>query len=146
VIPVFFEAVTANPGADGSGLIWGRADDSAGAAYVNLPDGDSQISADGSNCRAGRRMPTATTLGLIRYAQFSLGYPPASDPKTLDNWPIRPADSVVLREAPPHRRGFHRPCVVRRVRRSCSPTRCSDLGIMRRAVRARIRLAYHNAK
>ena len=96
---------------------------------------------DGSNCRAGRRMPTATALGLTRYAQFSLGHPPASDRKTLDNWPIRPADSIVLREAPPHRRGFHRPCVVRRVRRSCSPTKCADLGIMRRAVRARLRLA-----
>jgi len=59
---------------------------------------------------------------------------------------IRAADSIVLCEAPPHRRGFHRPCVVRRVRRSCSPTECADLGIMRRAVRARIPLAHHNAK
>jgi hypothetical protein len=96
---------------------------------------------DGTNCKAGRPDANGDDSGLVRYAQFSLGNPPASDRKTLDNWPIRPADSIVLREAPPHRRGFHRPCAVRRVRRCCSPTKCADLGIMRRAVRARLRLA-----
>jgi hypothetical protein len=43
VIPVFFGAVTANPGADGSGLIWGVHTTRRERPYVNLPDGDSQI-------------------------------------------------------------------------------------------------------